>query len=397
MFNDFLDIVKELKWQIIEPVEAIQLVSKLFEEHPKLIEDFTIFLPIGCKIHVQENHLGIATEISAELLYPLIMRKMAEYECAITRETLIIVGQIFDMIPEDSDIFWKSDQIKHSHYSSHTISTLNKEYFVGLVCSFKTNSFAKMIEHKIRCRKLNEMLRIGDLQNKRESAVDVSDPSSYCYVLMSRLLLGKIIEINGEFIRIKPKYIILVKRTFPFYLGGNSYNITDSFKTAIGNLDENCFEFSHNKIDWTSGFGPEFRKYLLLISAFCSFGKADRKSTKEKFEANSILDESGRCLLENLSRLKYADENSIVHWKHKNTIKMLNRTPPQLLKTFENNPNLKLKMITTDTLESINAILSGKFATETCFEDYVRSNFVAELLSEILGFQMSKLIFCLEE
>lgn len=67
VYNDFLDIMKEFKSQIIDTPGVITRISNLFKDHPELIVGFNIFLPPGYKIEVQENEQGQAYQVSVSM------------------------------------------------------------------------------------------------------------------------------------------------------------------------------------------------------------------------------------------------------------------------------------------------------------------------------------------
>ncbi|KAK0215617.1 paired amphipathic helix [Armillaria fumosa] len=52
VYNQFLDIMKEFKNQLIDIPSVIHRVSHLFFGHPQLITGFNAFLPAGCHIEI---------------------------------------------------------------------------------------------------------------------------------------------------------------------------------------------------------------------------------------------------------------------------------------------------------------------------------------------------------
>ncbi|KAJ7598544.1 hypothetical protein C8J56DRAFT_1020330 [Mycena floridula] len=65
VYNDFLDIMKEFKSQMIDTLEVTQRVSQLFSqlfiEHSLLIQGFNTFLPAGYRIEWTTNHTVVMT------------------------------------------------------------------------------------------------------------------------------------------------------------------------------------------------------------------------------------------------------------------------------------------------------------------------------------------------
>ncbi|KAF9055962.1 hypothetical protein BJ165DRAFT_462332 [Panaeolus papilionaceus] len=51
IYARFLDIMKDFRSQRIDTEEVIERVSRLFHEHPGLIEGFNNFIPRGHRIH----------------------------------------------------------------------------------------------------------------------------------------------------------------------------------------------------------------------------------------------------------------------------------------------------------------------------------------------------------
>src|SRR6185369_9220434 len=57
VYNQFLDIMKDFKYQAIDTPGVIDRVSNLFKGHPALIQGFNTFLPSGYHIECSTNPL----------------------------------------------------------------------------------------------------------------------------------------------------------------------------------------------------------------------------------------------------------------------------------------------------------------------------------------------------
>ncbi|KAF8910078.1 hypothetical protein CPB84DRAFT_1673093 [Gymnopilus junonius] len=57
VYNQFLDIMKDFKSQVIDTPGVIQRVSRLFHGHPNLIQGFNTFLPMGYRIDISADPL----------------------------------------------------------------------------------------------------------------------------------------------------------------------------------------------------------------------------------------------------------------------------------------------------------------------------------------------------
>ncbi|XP_075239098.1 paired amphipathic helix protein Sin3a-like [Convolutriloba macropyga] len=61
VYNDFLEIMKQFKSQIIDTTEVIQRVSELFKGHGSLITGFNAFLPPGYQIRYNNGNVQVVT------------------------------------------------------------------------------------------------------------------------------------------------------------------------------------------------------------------------------------------------------------------------------------------------------------------------------------------------
>lgn len=276
-----------------------------------------------------------------------ILDLIVEISC----ETEEKLKSIFEKIPEHSRVFLKKDDFKFkgNQYPGYMISTTNADYYLGAVTKTKSHCFESLLFSIAKYFKILICLSIGDFgRGKSSSAIEIADPASYSFVLIRRLVCGRIIKINNIYIRVNPEFATEVREQFPWYLGGNSRNIGVQFETGLSSLNALHFQFSKDKKQWDDGIEPTFQSFLNSIQEVCFIG------TPKGPDRDGVLNIIGK-----LDAMELATGEVKANWKVIQTDEILKRTSSLLLKELRDSPDMPIEKIRTDKLERINLLLKG--------------------------------------
>eukprot|EP01111_Echinosteliopsis_oligospora_P013713 TRINITY_DN4992_c2_g1_i1.p1 TRINITY_DN4992_c2_g1~~TRINITY_DN4992_c2_g1_i1.p1 ORF type:complete len:494 (-),score=115.30 TRINITY_DN4992_c2_g1_i1:8-1489(-) len=123
VYNEFLDIMKSFKSREMDTEEVIAKVKELFKGHDNLILGFSLFLPPGYQIDVDDKPTPPPQNIASDTKPTSLNRKLPEFDSA--REYVKKVKARFQNQPQ---VYKSFLEILHQyHTEKHTISGVHHE------------------------------------------------------------------------------------------------------------------------------------------------------------------------------------------------------------------------------------------------------------------------------
>lgn len=140
----------------------------------------------------------------------------------------------------------------------------------------KCYTIFNLIQKLLIVTDINLQVKLGDLGGKRNNCRDIGDNvsvGSYPFIILHK---GHTLKFGKDQIRINENEMQNALKTFPKFLGGNSYGNSLLLIQWIDEGKNNCKFFEHqangSKI-FVDGFGETFSQLMIYIRFFLDFGK----------------------------------------------------------------------------------------------------------------------------
>lgn len=233
---------------------------------------------------------------------------------------------------------------------------------------------------------LNFQLKLGDFRGIRINAKEAADLSSSSKYPLNQLHKdGTVVTFGNEENRIKKDKFKFAMRAYPYFVAGNTYDISPMIISWIDKLSsiQDYYEHREKGGNWQNKMGNNLVEYTQMAKVLVAFARDDKNGEKERAELIKL------CKFLETKPLKIypLDKNQTIA----QSVRLFNNSPKIINESLLVDKNLTLIKVSTNKLEAVNQVFKGrnhlnqKTKRNQSISDFVASEEFKEELQIICG------------